>query len=61
MNDHNRTTLVAVSSDSGLPQKQSMGFGYFENATLFNKTRLFIIVTLKGKIIRNRDGILSQR
>ena len=59
MNDHNRTTLVAVSSDSGLPQKQSMGFGYFENATLFNKTRLFIIVTLKGKIIRNRQGIIS--
>ena len=63
MNDHTRIQLLQLYRviQEQYPTNAVGGFGHFVNATLLNKTRSFIIATLKGKINRNRYGIISQR
>ena len=62
MNDHLRTALVVASGDPGTEKAfhSVEEFGHFVNATLLQETRSFIIVILRGNVIENRDGTISQ-
>ena len=61
------TALIAASGDpgTGTDFHESSGRIWafrWANATLLQKTRSFMIVTLiiRGKLIRNREGTISQ-
>ena len=64
MNDHLCTALVAASGAGAGTAFHEFGgrvWAHFVSATLLQETRSFIIATLtRGKVIRNRDEIMSQ-